>query len=313
MKYITLLCAALAAGCILPVSTGAPLPATTVGKGNVGFALSGEAPTLDLIADRDNQQGGNADAIAYGAAPAAAATLTFSYGLADDTDLEVAGEGAFYYFILPLPTGGSIGLRQHFNMGDAFDFGIAARVGHVGSSAESTDSNGNTTRSGANANYGAFQAILQTKTGMLRPLAAINIMPAHIKRAPSDEPEFSFNGFASSITLALEFTGSNAVVAPYLTGTNFYSDRFNNSGWFISGGLMLAIRKDRNRPQVVSIPPSSTPPPTYPQYPPTQYPPPGQPQYPPAPGQPQYPPAGQPPPSPQQPPPPPPQPTTAPL
>src|SRR6185503_2067370 len=107
MKYFAFIYAALVAGCILPVSTGAPLPATTVGKGNVGFALSGEAPTLDLIADHDNQQTGTGDAIAYGAAPAAATTLTFSYGLTDDTDLEVAGEGAFYYFILPAPTGGS--------------------------------------------------------------------------------------------------------------------------------------------------------------------------------------------------------------
>jgi hypothetical protein len=299
MKYIALLCAALAAGCILPVSTGAPLPATTVGKGSVGFALSAEAPTLDLIADKDNQSTGDADPIAYGAAPAAASTLTFSYGLTDDTDLEVAGEGAFYYFILPAPTGGSIGLRQHFAISDAFDFGIAARLGHVGSSSEVTDSNGNKTRSGASANYGALQAIIQTKSGMMRPLAAINFMPAHIKRAPSDEPEFSFNGMASSITLALEFTGSNGVIAPYLTGTNFYSDRFNNSGWFISGGLMFAIRKDRNRPPIVDIPPST--PPAYPQYPPQQYPPP------------QYPPQGAPPP--QQPPqqPPPPQPTTSPM
>jgi hypothetical protein len=308
MRYIALLCASLAAGCILPVSTGAPLPATTVGKGSVGFALSAEAPTLDLIADKDNQSGTTEDPISYGAAPAAASTLTFSYGLTDDTDLEVAGEGAFYYFILPAPTGGSIGLRQHFAISDAFDFGVAARLGHVGSSSEVTDSMGNKTRSGASANYGALQAIIQTKSGMVRPLAAINFMPAHIKRAPSDEPEFAFNGLASSITLAIEFTGSNGVIAPYLTGTNFYSDRFNNSGWFISGGLMFAIRKDRNRPTLDVTPPPSTPP-AYPQYPPQQYPPQ---QYPP----PQYPPQGAPPPQqplPPQQPPPPPQPTTSPM
>jgi hypothetical protein len=306
MKLLAFICTAFAAGCILPVSTGAPLPATTVGKGNVGFALSGEAPTLDLIADQDNQQGGNADAIAYGAAPAAASTLTFSYGITDDTDIEVAGEGALYYFILPAPTGGSIGLRQHVNAGESLDLGFAARFGHVGSTATVTDSNGNKTESGARANYGALQAILQTKHGLVRPLAAVNFMPAHVKRAPSSEPEFSFNGFASSITFAVEFTGRNAVFAPYLTGTNFYSDRFDNSGWFISGGVMIALRKDRNQPEV-TFPPSTPPaygPQPYPQQYPSQYPPPAGP-----------PPAGPPAPAPAPPPqgPPPPQPTTAPM
>ncbi|HUS31811.1 MAG TPA: hypothetical protein VMZ53_25090 [Kofleriaceae bacterium] len=307
MKYVAFIYAVFAAGCILPVSTGAPMPATTVGKGSIGFAMSGEAPTLDLIADKDNQQGSNADPIAYGAAPAAASTLTFSYGLTDDTDLEVAGEGALYYFILPAPTGGSIGIRQHFNAGNDFDFGVAARFGHVGSTVESTDSNGTTTSSGARANYGALSAILQTKRGFVRPLAALQFMPAHIKRAPSDEPAFSFNGFASSITVALEFTGHNGVIAPYLTGTNFYSDRFNNSGWFVSGGVMFALRKDRNRPHIDEVLPP-TPPAGYPQYPPP---------YPQQPSAPMGPPPPQPqgPPPPAQPPqgPPPPQPTTSPM
>jgi hypothetical protein len=298
MKYLAFVYAALAAGCILPVSTGAPLPATTVGKGNVGFAISGEAPTLDLISDQDNQSAGNSDAIAYGAAPAAATTLTFSYGIADDTDLEVAGEGALYYFILPAPTGGSIGLRQHFNAGESLDFGVAARFGHVGSSAEITDSSGNKTESGARANYGALQAIIQTKRGFVRPMAAINWMPSHIRRAPSDEPEFSFNGMASSITLGLQLVGNHAVFGPYATATNFYSDRFDNSGWFISGGLLVAIRPDRNRRRldIAPAPPAGYPP---------AYPPPGQPA-PPMPPDPGPAPGGPPQP-------PPPQPTTAPM
>lgn len=246
MKYLALL---LLGGCILPVSTGAPLPATTVGQGKVGFALSGEAPTLDLISDQDNKQAGNSDAIAYGAAPAAAATLTFSYGLTEDTDVEVSGEGALYFFIIPIPTGGSIGIRQHLDLGD-FDFGLAARFGHVGSTATVTDSNGNSSSSGARANYGAIQGIIQTKTGFMRPMLAVNFMPATIKRSPSDGDPFSFKGLASSVTLGLQFVGSHALVEPYLTATNFYSDRFDNSGFFISGGILFAVRADRNRPKI---------------------------------------------------------------
>ena len=34
---------------------------------------------------------------------------------------------------------------------------------------------------------------------------------------------------------------------PYIAVTNFYSDRFNNSGWFASGGLYFASLFDCNR------------------------------------------------------------------
>ena len=98
-------------------------------------AISGEAPTLDLIADNDdNNTSSTQTAVAYGAAPAATLTFTLSYGLTDDTDVEVAGEGALYYFILPIPTGGTIGLRHHFDAGDAFDLALAAKVGKASGS-----------------------------------------------------------------------------------------------------------------------------------------------------------------------------------
>jgi hypothetical protein len=247
MKYLALL---LLGGCILPVSTGAPLPATTVGQGNVGFALSGEAPTLDLISDQDNKQAGSDNAVAYGAAPAAAATLTFSYGITDETDVEVSGEGALYFFIVPIPTGGSIGIRQHIDLGDSFDFGLAARFGHVGNTGKVTNSNGDEVSSGARANYGALQAIIQSKTGVMRPMLAVNFMPASIHRSPSDGDPFNFKGMASSVTLGLQFVGSKAMIEPYLTATNFYSDKFNNSGFFVSGGILFAARPDRNRPKI---------------------------------------------------------------
>lgn len=258
MKHLALLCTLICAGCILPVSTGAPLPATTVGKGRIGFAVSGEAPTLDLIADNDGDNDtGSPSAISYGAAPAAATTLTLSYGLGDDTDLEIAGEGALYYFILPLPTGGSIGFRHHLDAGDSFDFGVALKAGYVSSDAEVRTSSGTDEQSLASATYFAFQGVLQSKRGFVRPLAAINLMPARIHRDPGDGPPFDFTGFASSGTLGIMFVGKNATFGPYITATNFYSDQFNNSGWFVSGGLALAIRPDRNR-EPPPIPPAPT-------------------------------------------------------
>lgn len=260
----------------MPVSTGAPLPATTVGRGNVGGAFSAEAPTLDLIADNDDGATGSPSAVSYGAAPAAAMTFTLSYGIGDNTDLEVAGEGALYFFVLPLPTGGSIGLRQHFDAGDAFDLGIAARVGHVSSSANVTLSDGTSEESSASASYGAFQVVLQTKHGFIRPLLAVNFMPARIDRDPSDEDPFKLKGLASSITAGLMFVGNHALIGPYLTATNFYSDRFDNSGWFISGGLTFAFRPDRSRER-----PHDSP--VYGPYPPAPSGPPGAPAGPPPP------------------------------
>lgn len=261
MKVIAFVCALAGAGCILPISTGAPLPATTVGKGHVGFAVSGEAPTLDLIADNDNSSG-SSSAISYGAAPAASLNLTLSYGLGENTDIELGGEGALYYFILPLPTGGSIGLRQHFDAGETFDLGIAARVGTVGGTSKVTDSSGNTVDSGAGATYAAIQGVLQTKRGPIRPLLALNLIPARITRDPSDEPAFDFKGFASSVTLGAMIVGQHAVVGPYVVATNFYSDRFDNSGWFVSFGIMFALRNDRNRPAPPPPPLYAPPPPS---------------------------------------------------
>lgn len=262
MKHLALLCT-LATGCILPVSTGAPLPATTVGKGRVGFAGTAEAPTLDLIADNETRDTGSPSAISYGAAPAATLTFTLSYGLGDNTDLEVAGEGALYYFVLPLPTGGSIGFRQHIDAGDAFDVAVAARIGGASSSAQVTTSGGNQEESSASATYAAFSAVMQTKHGFVRPLLSVNIMPARIKRDPSDADPFSFKGLASSVTAGLMLVGKRALVGPYITATNFYSDEFNNSGWFVSGGLTFAIRPDRNReqPRIPPTPMYAPPPP----------------------------------------------------
>jgi hypothetical protein len=284
MKYVIVLTALACGGCILPVSTGAPMPATTVSKGKIGVAISGEAPVLDLVADSDNSSTTTGDPIKYGAAPAMAGTLTLSYGLTNDLDIEVGAEGAFYYFILPMPTGASIGLRQHFAAG-AFDIGVAARVAHVGNSSTTTVNGEEIQSDGASATYGAFQGIVQYGEGSIRPLAALNFMPAKINRYFDDgTPNLHYRGYATSITVGAMFVGRNIQAGPYITGTNFYSNRFDNAGWFASGGVIFAFRPDRHRkpdpPEVLvpEPPPYGYPPPGYPQggYPPPQggYPPP---------------------------------------
>ena len=292
MRYLALLSLG---GCFLPVATGAPEPATTVGHGKAGIELSGEAPTLDLIAKKDGTTP-TEYTNTYGQSPAAAARFTLSYGITDDTDIEVAAEGELWFFFFPIPTGGSIGLRHHIETGDAFDVAVAGRIGGVSAGLDYDDSNGNTVKNEASAEYAAIQAVVQLKHGPIRPLASLNLMPFHVKRTPGDDPVQKFTGIASSLTFGVMLVSHAAEFGPYITVTNFESQDFSG-GTFASGGLMLAIRPDRNRH--VEPPPPYTPPPYAP--PPYQAPPPMYPQQPqPYPQQPQpYPqPAPQPQPAP---------------
>jgi hypothetical protein len=248
----------LLGGCFLPVATGAPEPATTVGHGKAGIALSGEAPTVDLIAKKDNSTPAEYTDT-YGESPAAAMRATLSYGITDDTDVEVAAEGELWFFFLPLPTGGSIGFRHHIDTGDDFDVAIAGRVGGVSAGDEYTDGNGVTVKNEATAEYGAAQGVLQLKHGPIRPLVSINLMPFHVKRTPGEDPVQTFTGIASSATLGLMFVGRFAQFGPYITVTNFESEQFSG-GTFASGGLMLAFRPDRSRPKPPPPPPYTPPP-----------------------------------------------------
>lgn len=255
-KLIVCSLAGLLAGCFLPVGTGAPLPATTVGHGHVGVALTGEAPTVDLIAKDDNSTN-QTYTDTYGASPAAAMSFTLEYGLTDDTDIEVAAEGELWLFFLPLPTGGSIGVRHHMWLGDDLDFALAGRIGGVAAGASVTDSSGDASSDSASAVYGAAQGVVQLRRGFVRPLAALSLMPFRIKRDISGDPQQRFAGLASSLTFGVAF-GRAVQLEPYLTVTDFASTQYAG-GVLVSGGLMLAIRPQRNDRSA----PPPPPPPAY--------------------------------------------------
>ncbi|HEY0252371.1 MAG TPA: hypothetical protein VGC41_12640 [Kofleriaceae bacterium] len=251
---------ALLPGCFLPVATGAPESATTVGRGRVGFSINGEVPTLDLIAkDGDKSQTDYTDS--YGVAPSAGLRATLAFGITDSTDLELSAEGQLWFFFLPLPTGAAAGLRQHIDAGDMFDVAIAARFGGVSSGSTNTDSNsGFATNDEASAYYGSLSGVVQVKHGVFRPLVSLNVMPFKIKRAIEDEPLQKFWGTATSATFAAMFVGDRVQFGPYATLTNFESQEFKG-GFFPSFGLMLAFRPDRNRePAPNPYPPGMTPP-----------------------------------------------------
>ena len=240
---------ALLPACYLPVATGAPESATTVGRGHVGVSISGEAPTLDLIANNTGSGSGDYDyTSSYGEAPAAAMRLTLAYGLGDNTDVEVAAEGQLWFFFLPLPTGASIGLRQHLEGSDLFDIALAGRFGGVSSGSTQVNGMDVATDDDASAIYGAVSGVVQVKNGFLRPLVSLQVMPFKVTRAVEGSPIQKFWGAASSATFALMLVGGNVQFGPYATLTNFESQQFKG-GFFPSGGLMLAFRPDRNKPK----------------------------------------------------------------
>ena len=232
------------------MATGTPEPATTVGAGRVGFAITAEAPTIDLIA-KDNGSGGlDPDYTdTYGSSPAAAARLTLSIGLAENTDLELAAEGELWGFLIPIPTGASLGLRQHLVALDLFDIAVAGRVGAVGASNDDDTFNGTqstSTHNSASAYYGALSAVVQWRHGVFRPALSINAMPFRIKRQIGGDVPDRFYGEATSATLGLLFVTKHITVGPYGALTNFESQEFKGA-IFPSVGIMFAIRRDRDR------------------------------------------------------------------
>jgi hypothetical protein len=229
------------AGCILPVSTGAPLPPTTVGRGRVGVSVSAEAPVLDLIASNATTKHESYTST-YAESAAAATTVTLAIGLGDDTDLELSGDGALYDFLFPIPTGAAIGVRRHLLATCAIDVGVAARVGAVTSGATTTDASRNATADSASAYYGAAQVIAQRHDGVFRPLLALDAMPFQITRGVTGEPVQHFAGLAASATLGLFFAGERVQAGPYVTATSFASQTYAG-GSFVSGGLMLSVRR----------------------------------------------------------------------
>ncbi|MEZ4364836.1 MAG: hypothetical protein R2939_00950 [Kofleriaceae bacterium] len=240
------------AGCFLPIATGTPQPATTVGEGRFGGAMAAEMPAVNLIADDPDE-----------ISPAAAGTFTLAYGLTDHTDVELSLEGALYLFLLPLPTGASLGLRHNLVDGDGLALGLAARAGAVGVSdgdPEDPDK--------ASSVYGAASLAMELGNGRVRPLLALQGMGARITQELGDADDGTFGGFIGSATLALPFrVGRGAVLGPYVAASWLSTDRLVDQT-LVSFGVTVAIRPERPR-AVIAAPvpgPAGGPPGTAPSY-----------------------------------------------
>jgi hypothetical protein len=221
------ICLLALAGCYLPVATGTPQPATTVGAGKFGVGFSGEAPTLDLTAGTSDFND------SYAEAPAAAGKIEGAYGVAEHTDVEASLEMSLYYFIVPMPVGGSIGVRQQLIDGARFDLSGAARIGAVRVGGE--DSQGR--EDSASAELAQLSVTAQQTLGALRPLISIAGMGARMTRNVEGVAQ-DFNGFAGSITGGVMLQVGSVQFGPYVTGTYFTSEA--STGSSRSGGRMIA-------------------------------------------------------------------------
>ena len=261
MKFVVVcVLAGVLASCSLPFGTGAPMSATTVGHGQIGLTGYAEAPTLDLTASgKDSSHNNYTDT--YARSAVAAVSVALSYGLTDNTDLEVAAEGAMY-LIFPLPDGGSIGLRHHMVLGDNLDFALAGQVGGMfGGGGSVSFAGSSSSKPNSSAIYGAVQAVVERRHGDVQPLAALNLMPFRIDRHAPGGPEQRFAGLASSLTFGVAF-GHRVQLEPYVVVTGFTSAQYGG-GAFVSGGLMVALREPRHRappPPAYGLPPSAYPP-----------------------------------------------------
>lgn len=228
-------------GCFLPVASGTPQAATTAGRGNASFNAAAEMPTIDLLADDQDDF-----------APVAAGVITAGYGITEHTDIEASAEAALYFFLVPLPTGGSIGLRHHLVHADTYDVGIAARVGGV------TVDDGDA--GSASAVYGAASVVGQGAFGTFRPLVSGQLMPTMIDQQLGTSSDGSSTGLVASATVGLMFQVGQFQIGPYLTGTAFSSDAVERNG-LVSGGLSFAYRPDRHAAAVV-VPAAAPAPPS---------------------------------------------------
>ena len=231
----------------LPVATGAPEPATTVGKAQGGFTITGEAPTLDLIAKKTAHDADNDYTDTYGESPAAASAHARATASATTPTSRSPPRARSTYFFFPIPD------RRLDRPAPAHRHGRRIRRRdrrphrrrHAG--LDYTDSNGNSTNNEASAEYGAVQGVIQLKHGAGPParLAQPDAVPhqAHAWLGPGAEvhgPRI-LGHVRPDVRLAASASSARTSRSPTSRA------RTSRAASITSGGLMLAVRPDRNR------------------------------------------------------------------
>lgn len=238
-------------GCFLPLSASAPQSATTVGARQAGVTAYVEFPSPDLggtISDREMK-----------ISPSLSGVAQVAYGLTDTLDLELGAEGMLYLFIVPVPTGLSAGGRYQFLEGGEVDAAFAGRLGWTGFSATV-----NGEEHWIRSRYAMLSISGQRAAGTFRPGAALSLVPAAV--------EFNVDGasgdrwaLTASATVNLAFDFGAFELTPYIGGVFFTGDAVSRPTLFPQGGLALALRGQKTRPEpeaLVKETPAPAPPPS---------------------------------------------------
>ncbi len=196
---------ACASGCILPLMTGSPHSATTVGKGQFGVTGWAEWPGINLAASNRGSGGTSLN-------PFPGGVLEGAFGVREDLDVEVGVEGMLYLFILPLPTGLRGGPRWQFLDTEHLAGAAAAHVGYANFTASSQDSSTTTLRTSISAlNFGVSATLQFIGIPVFNPSISLAVFPSHVWYAntrnslPIEETTFSTVSASATGNLAFDF------------------------------------------------------------------------------------------------------------
>jgi hypothetical protein len=262
MRALLLALTSLLAGCFLPMATGAPETARTVGSGNFGASFHAEVPTLNLTAEEDDLAEATADHVAI--APAGALSLGVQYGVSDSVDLELRLDGALYYFLVPIPLGGQLGARITLLDQPGLALALAGRVGFLGFSS-SSDDDGDGTADGeadrASATFATIALTFELGSGFARPAFTLSATPANVSVDLAGEAEKDYRAVATTGTVSLHMGRGPLTFTPFLALTYFSSPSIDSQG-FVSGGVAFYWGHPAERPQPLP-PPRPYPAPAY--------------------------------------------------
>ncbi len=250
--------AALCSGCFLPLTTGAPQSASTLGKGKAGGAAYAEFPSVNLagVAREGTENplpGVDGDAVSASISGVA----QFSFGLTDSLDLELGVEGMLYLLLIPLPTGAHAGLRYQLVDTPSWKVAVATRVGHSRFTGSSSISGETRLRSFNGMLSGVAQL---TTMRTFHPSVALSLYPSYVTHTGAELGQGEMLTLAGALTLNLTFDLGLVELTPNVGMVVFHSPRLRSARVLPQVGLAFALRSGKTAAPLEPAPRPAPPP-----------------------------------------------------
>ncbi len=242
LRSLLLLLMATSTGCFLPLSTAAPQSARTLGQGQFGVTFYAEMPTLDLLASQTDAQDEE-----YAIAPFPTATAQIGVGVTDSLDIEAALDGQLWFYVLPLPLGGSLGARYQVLYNQDMAIAVAGRVGYVGFGVSEVDETTDVTET-VSATYGVLTGVIQAMPDrVFRPSLAVSVIPASVKNEIINEAAENYGAVSTAATITLAIGAGPLEVGPFVNLVYFNSPNLSGTASFATGGVSIALRQQKKK------------------------------------------------------------------